>query len=176
MALESKDFDDQSIMRATQQENGANDTFRLKITMPLSGREVTSEWVRQDKRKEALFAWVNAVRVEAQADIAEYERERKEKALKERAKQSSIVDSAGVPVSSTPLAAVAPSGPAALPAPFSSSLTNPDDYIADQLKRAMIREAETCDAALAAQRAHGDAIANLAKWQKLANALQGESK
>lgn len=173
-----RDWDDKKVMSLTTMEAGGDDRFRLKITLPTSGREVTSEWIRKDKRREALFAWVAAVKAEVEMDIQNQEVERKEQASIARAQQSRLVgsDGAAMPAVSTATlvpAGVATSAPAATAVSPASLSSNPDDYISDQLKRALIREAETADAAKAAQRAHEDAVANLAKWQKLQDALTG---
>jgi hypothetical protein len=48
---------------------------------------------------------------------------------------------------------------------------NPDDYIGQQLKLAMIREVEASDALARATQEHADAAKNLSKWRALQDAL-----
>lgn len=179
MAMEGKDFDDKAIMAATRQEVGNNDSFRLSITMPLSGRSVTSEWIRQDKRREALFAWVNTIRNEAASDIADYEVERKAKAMAERAKTQSpsLIGQDGSALTTAESSIAVPQSSDVRPARSTGSssaasvVSDPDAYIGDQLKRALIREVEASDALARATQEHADAVKNLEKWKKLQDAL-----
>lgn len=160
MAIEGKDFDDAAIMQATTQEPGDKDTFRLRLKLPLSGRELTSEWIRQDQRRQALFAWVETVRSEAQSDIAAFESDRKAKALAQRARAMAAE------------VLPAPPAPEAPPQEAATALTtSPDDYITEQLKLATIREASALQEAVAAESKHKEAVHNLEKWRKLAAAL-----
>lgn len=184
MALEGKDFDDKAIMAATRQEAGTNGSFRLKITLPISNREVTSEWIPEDKRRQALFAWVDTIRGQVQADVEEYEAKRKAHILAERAKQAAMpaaivgaggdtmTSSTSLTPTSSPSTGTATAGVAVQTAPSSaSSIVNPDDYIGQQLKLAMIREVEASDALARATQEHADAAKNLSKWRALQDAL-----
>lgn len=76
MALESSDLNDGSILQATRQIGGPNDTVKFSITLP-SGREFTSEYFQNDRKREALHAWLPAVRQQVVGDSEEAENEAK---------------------------------------------------------------------------------------------------
>jgi hypothetical protein len=74
MALEGRDLNDGNILQATRQIGGPNDTVKFSITLP-SGREFTSEYFQNDRKREALHAWLPAVRQQVVGDSEEAENE-----------------------------------------------------------------------------------------------------
>jgi hypothetical protein len=59
--IEPGDINDKEILDATKQETNANGTFRFKIKLP-TGQDLVSEWIRPERKREAMRAWLDTVR------------------------------------------------------------------------------------------------------------------
>lgn len=80
MALESSDLSDGAILDKTQQFSNGNGQVQFKIMLP-SGRQLESEWIKDDLKKKAMVAWLDVVKAEAVADSDLARMEAREKAM-----------------------------------------------------------------------------------------------
>jgi hypothetical protein len=62
--LEAGDLNDSAILASTTQTRGANGSVQFAIVLP-GGRRMVSEWVAEDKLKDALQTWLGTVRAQA---------------------------------------------------------------------------------------------------------------
>lgn len=74
------DYGDSQILQITTQEK-EGELVRFKTTLPVSGREVSSEWMRPDATMSGstLISWCNNIRQQIDADVREAEAYRKRK-------------------------------------------------------------------------------------------------
>lgn len=80
MALEASDLSDGAILDKTQQFSNGNGQVQFKIMLP-SGRQLESEWIKDDLKKKAMVAWLDVVKAEAVADSDLARMEAREKAM-----------------------------------------------------------------------------------------------
>ncbi len=72
MSFEQSDLNDGTILQSTRQIAGPNDTVKFAITLP-SGREFSSEFFQNDRKREALHSWLQVVRQQAVMESEEAE-------------------------------------------------------------------------------------------------------
>src|SRR5690348_1917385 len=71
MSEQDAHIQDAEILKISKQEtNDAGNRIRFLATLP-SGREIHSEWLDPGQRREAMKAWLGAVRAEIVADEEE---------------------------------------------------------------------------------------------------------
>lgn len=70
MALELSDLNDGAILTSTRMVTNEQGHVQFSILLP-SGRKIHSEWIPDDKKREALQAWLSAVKDAALADAEE---------------------------------------------------------------------------------------------------------
>lgn len=167
MTLEASDLNDGAILQSTRQVAGTNDTVKFIITLP-SGREFSSEYFQNERKREALHGWLQAVRQQVVFESEESEAAARraffEKQALEKRQQSELI----VPVQSQP----------AEP-PRSSGIVDPRVQELDALahaKRMLASAAQRRGAAAAAHAAAttelGEAERNLSKWGRILAALE----
>lgn len=79
MDLEASDINDGTILNATKQSTDARGNVQFRVTLP-SGREIHSEWIKSDQRKQAMMAWLEKVKEQITSDVQDLQRAKREKA------------------------------------------------------------------------------------------------
>ena len=172
---------DNDILKMSRQEtNDAGNRIRFVATLP-SGRDLHSEWLDPGKRREAVQAWLGAVRAEIVADEEEARLQARKAALMARAQQDTAREpqptapSVAIPASTSNQTAERLSTPVARglsSAPSAPSLsTDPNVFVrqavAEADKRVAYWRAEAAKAIAETQAAEAD----LKKWRAIAQSL-----
>jgi hypothetical protein len=172
MALEASDLNDGSILQATRQVGGPNDTVKFVITLP-SGREFTSEYFQNDRKREALHAWLPAVRQQVVGESEEAENEAKRAYFEKQAREKRDADMQPKPdliVSADPLSF----SHEPLVLPRSAELV-PEDALS-HAKRMVASALQSKGLALAAHvkasETLADAEKNLRRWTAVLHVLE----
>lgn len=156
MALEAADIQDSAIMAMSRQET--NDAGKLKFIASLpSGRELTSEFFDPGRKRDALLAWLPAVRSAILSDDEENRAQAKKNAA--LAQQT-----------------VAAAGHVTKPAKLGSGETDrmePLDYVKQQKGNAQYEVAHWSGMATVAVGNLERAKADLAKWTQIEQSIGG---
>jgi hypothetical protein len=194
MSLETRDINDEDILKDTRQLNDGNGNIQFKITLP-SGRTVNSEWIGPDNQKGAILLWVEAIRNQMVADAeevrAEVRRQVQEREARERraqAEMASNLNHAGNVLSAAqqsgqaqadgfpPLGKVgagAFSAPVVPSSPTVASSASPEEYIRHNLELANKAVQHWQMQAGIARINLDEAMAAAAKWNNLLTAISG---
>ena len=155
MALEASDLNDGGILKASVRETGKDGLMRYKCRLP-SGRDLTSEWMREEHFSKAAIAWCDAVRNQAVADVQFDARERA--AAAKRALQPVTTDTGSQIVYGTQ--------------PDTPPRTNPLDFAKAQVEAARAAvdgwRAKLCEA----QVEYDAAARMLCDWTKIVTSLE----
>lgn len=177
---------DGDIIGSTRQVTAPSGLTQFQITLP-SGREVESEWLREDQLKKALLPWIETIKQELQADADEVRAKARRAAAERTTQKDSVLVSpsgdaltAGRGAVSPPLSGKPPTkqplATSTTAAPSSSLSLDPSDFIRESVVRA---SDELQDAELAAAEAMQRVIEarnNYDKWTKLAEAMGTDEK
>lgn len=172
MALESRDINDGSVIEATKIAQSQNGAVQFSITLP-SGRELVSEWIAEDKRREARDIWIATVRNEMVADADQKREEARKAATAQRLRQEATPTNTGAlhtepayfgPTKQTAFTPDTPTSAGAIS-------TSPDDFIRQSLQQAQRDVAYWQGVASGAAAEWKKAQENLDKWTALASAL-----
>lgn len=177
--FDPKTLGDGEIIRATKQITNEHGLTQFRMTMP-SGREIESEWLREEQLKKALLPWIATIRAELQSDADEVRAQARRVADAQKASKAPVLVSPlgdaltaepSVPVrtAATTGTRPAPSIPTSV-APSSFSL-DPSEFISSSLARARQELDDAAEAARDALVRHKAAAENLDKWMKLAEAM-----
>lgn len=177
MGLEARDLSDGPLMEATRIVQNDRGALQFSITLP-SGRELVSEWVAEDKRREARDPWLSTIRQEMIAD-ADAVREQARKARQAQAVAQmvtaptpALVLPTGQPSHTTPTIPSTPLTSSSTAAGVSSGVSaNPDDFIRQSLQQAQKDVTYWQQVAAGAATEWQKAQQNLEKWTALASAM-----
>jgi len=191
--FDPKTLGDGEIIRATKQITSEQGLTQFRMTMP-SGREIESEWLREDQLKRALLPWIETIRAELQSDAdevrAKARRESEERKLRQQPKAPVLVSPSGGALTAEPeLPDVLPTSrtlpsrsttPVAVPSSTAStaaadSLSSPYEFARKGYEAAKAAERFWANEAEKATAAWIKANEDLLKWQNILAAV-GEPK
>lgn len=169
MSLEASDLNDGAILQATRQIGGANDTVKFVITLP-SGREFSSEYFQNERKREALHSWLSAVRQQVVFESEEAEAAAKRAYFEKQAlEKRDLAMQPGPVVYVPPETSTRPSNGIALPAPSEEdALSHAKRMVASALQAKGLAMAAHTNAAAAL----GEADKNLKRWTQVLSVLE----
>jgi hypothetical protein len=166
----TNDINDGDILSSTRQENGVNNSVRFHYTLP-SGRDICSEWIGEEQRKQALMLWLDAVRGQIVEDVKATQREKVGTGPRKKPSPELIVPAGTIdqvqdvfPDPAFPRKTVNQS----------TDTGNVELYLTSQLEKARNRKDYAAGALESAQTEYNEASAELSKIRKLVAALAAE--
>lgn len=170
--IEAQEISDKQVMNATKVEaQAASGRIRFITTLP-SGRELSSEWIKESNKTQGVLKWCEAVRGAIVGD-AEEEAAKTRRRLRE---QQQATSAPALPAELA-LPSISPSllgqrGSTGLATPAGQTLSSdPTAFLEQALAQAEQTEAFWRGEALKANANHSAAVAALQKWRQIKASL-----